>query len=263
MNMLLEKKNAVIYGAGGAIGGAVARAFAREGARVFLAGRSRAPIEAVAQEITQAGGVAEAALVDALDALAVEQHLGEVVKQTGSIDISFNAIGIAHMQGMPLVEMAVEEFTRPIVGYMQTQFLTSTAAARHMIKQGSGVILTITAIPARLAIPNAGGFGVAGAAIEGLWRQLAGELGPHGVRVICLRSAGSPDAPGVGEAIRAHAEGAGISPEAFEASLAAITLLKRLPRLAEVAAVAVLMASDHASAMTGAVANVTCGATVD
>jgi 3-oxoacyl-[acyl-carrier protein] reductase len=263
MNMLLEKKNAVIYGAGGSIGGAVARAFAREGARVFLAGRSRAPLEAVAQAITQAGGVAEAALVDALDQLSVEQHLGEVVKKTGGIDISFNAIGIGHMQGMPLVEMAVEEFTRPIVGFMQTQFLTSTAAARHLIKQGSGVILTITAIPARLAIPNAGGFGVAGAAIEGLCRQLAGELGPHGVRVICLRSAGSPDAPGVGEAIRAHAEGAGISPEAFEASLAAITLLKRLPRLAEVAAVAALMASDHASAMTGAVANVTCGATVD
>jgi 3-oxoacyl-[acyl-carrier protein] reductase len=263
MNMLLEKKNAVIYGAGGAVGGAVARAFAREGARVFLAGRSRAPIEAVAQEISQAGGVAEAALVDALDQLSVDSHLGEVVKKTGGLDISFNAIGIGHIQGMPLVEMALAEFTRPIVGYMQTQFLTSTAAAKHMLRQGSGVILAITAIPARLAIPNSGGFGVAGAAIEGLCRQLAGELGPHGIRVICLRSAGSPDAPGVGEAIRAHAEQRGISPEAFEASLAEITLLRRMPRLAEVAGAAVLMASDHASAMTGAVANVTCGATLD
>lgn len=261
--MLLEKKNAVIYGAGGAVGGAVARAFAREGARVFLAGRRRAPIEAVASEITQAGGAAEAALVDALDQLSVEQHLDEVVKQTGRIDISFNAIGIGHIQGMPLVEMALAEFTRPIVGFMQTQFLTSTTAAKHMLRQGSGVILTITATPARLAIPNAGGFGVAGAAIEGLWRQLAGELGPHGIRVICLRSAGSPDAPGVGEAIRVHAEQRGISPQAFETSLAEITLLKRLPRLAEVAGAAVLMASDHASAMTGAVANVTCGATLD
>jgi 3-oxoacyl-[acyl-carrier protein] reductase len=263
MNMLLEKKNAVIYGAGGAIGGAVARAFAREGARVFLAGRTRAPLEAVAQEISQAGGVAEAALVDALDEQAVEKHLGEVVKQTGGIDISFNAIGIDHMQGTPLVEMSLEEFTRPIVGAMQTQFLTTRAAAQHMIRQGSGVILAITATPARMVIPNAGGFGVACAAIEGLCRQLAGELGPHGIRVICLRSAGSPDAPGVGEAYRLHAEHAGISREAFEASLAERTLLKRLPRLAEVAAVAVLMASDRASAMTGAVANVTCGTTVD
>lgn len=261
--MLLEKKNAVIYGAGGAVGGAVARVFAREGARVFLASRSREPIEAVAKEIEEVGGVAEVALVDALDQLSVEQHLSDVVKKAGSIDISFNAIGIAHEQGEPLVEMALEEFTRPIIGYMQTEFLTSTAAAKHMIRQGSGVILAITAIPARMAIPNSGGFGVAGAAIEGLWRQLAGELGPHGVRVICLRSAGSPDAPGVGEAIRVHAEQRGISPEAFEASLAEITLLKRMPRLAEVAGAAVLMASDYASSMTGAVANVTCGATLD
>jgi len=261
--MLLEKKNAVIYGAGGAVGGAVARAFAREGARVFLAGRSRAPIEAVASEISQAGGVAEAALVDALDQLSVEGHLGEVVMKTEGIDISFNAIGINHTQGAPLVEMALSEFTRPIVGYMQTQFLTSTAAAKHMIRRGSGVILAISATPARLAIANSGGFGVAGAAIEGLCRQLAGELGPLGIRVICLRSAGSPDSPGVGEAIRAHAEQRGISSEAFETSLAEITLLKRLPRLAELAGAAVLMASDHASAMTGAVANVTCGATLD
>lgn len=257
--MLLEKKNAVIYGAGGAVGGAVAR----EGARVFLAGHSRAPIEAVAQEISQAGGVAEAALVDALDQLSVEKHLSEVVKKTGGIDISFNAIGIDHLQGTPLVEMALEEFTCPIVGFMQTQFLTTTAAAQHMIRQGSGVILAITATPARMVIPNVGGFGVACAAIEGLCRQLAGELGPHGIRVICLRSAGSPDSPGVGEAFRLHAEQAGISPEAFETSLAEIKLLKRLPKLAEVAAVAVLMASDRHSAMTGAVANVACGATVD
>ena len=260
--MLLEKKNAVIYGAGGAIGGAIARAFAREGATVFLAGHSRAPIEAVASEISQAGGAAEVALVDALDQLSVEKHLDEVVEKTGRLDISFNAIGIGHIQGMPLVEMALAEFTRPIVGYMQTQFMTSTTAAKHMIRQGSGVILAISATPARLVIPNVGGFGVAGAAIEALCRQLAGELGPRGIRVICLRSAGSPDTPGMDEVYRVHAEQAGMSPEAFEASLAEITLLKRLPRLAEVAGAAVLVASDHASAMTGAVANVTCGATL-
>ena len=74
------------------------------------------------------------------------------------------------------------------------------------------MILAITAIPAQLAIPNAGGFGVAGGAIDGLCRQLAGELGPHGIRAICLRSAGSPDVPGVGEVIRVHAEQRGISP---------------------------------------------------
>jgi len=146
---------------------------------------------------------------------------------------------------------------------MKTQFLTTTAAARHTIKKGTGVILAITASPSRLAIPNSGSFGVACAAIEGLRRQLAGELGPQGIRVICLRSAGSPDAPGLDEVFRQLAEQAGISREAFEAGVAERTLLKRLPKLAEVAAVAVLMASDRASAMIGTVANVTCGETVD
>lgn len=175
--MLLEKKNAVIYGAGGAIGGAVARAFACEGAKVFLAGRTLAPLEAVAEEISETGGVAEAAQVDTLDEQAVEKHIGEVVKKTGGIDISFNAIGIGYVQGAPLVEMSLEEFTLPIADVMKTQFLTTTAAARHMTRKGSGVILAITATPARMAIPNSGSFGVACSAIEGLCRQLAGNSG--------------------------------------------------------------------------------------
>jgi len=263
MEMLLEKKNAVIYGAGGDIGSAVARAFAREGARLFLAGRTLAPLSAVAEEITRAGGRAEVAQVDALDEQAVEQHLGEVVQKTGGIDISFNAIGIGYVQGAPLVEMALEEFTLPIADAMKTQFLTTTAAARHMSRKGSGVILAISATPSRRFIPNTGNFGVACAAIESLCRQLAGELGPQGIRVICLRSAGSPDAPGLDEVFRQLAELSGVSREAFEAGLAERTMLKRLPKVAEVADVAVLMASDRASAMTGTVANVTCGDTVD
>jgi NAD(P)-dependent dehydrogenase (short-subunit alcohol dehydrogenase family) len=261
--MLLKKKTAVIYGAGGAIGGAVARAFAREGAAVFLTGRNRLPLEALAQEISQAGGMAKAAQVDALDERAVEQHLRAVVEMRGGVDISFNAISTRGLQGIPLVEMSVEGFTIGIADAMQTQFLTTTAAARHMLRAGSGVILAISSTPARMVIPNFGSFGVECAAIERLCRQLAGELGPYGIRVICLRSAGSPDAPGVDAVLHLHAEQAGISREAFEANIAERTLLKRLPWLAEFAEMAVLMASDRASAVTGAVANVTCGETMD
>ena len=262
--MLLENKNAVIYGAGGDIGSAVARAFAREGARLFLAGRRLAPLSAVAEEITRAGGSAEVAQVDALDAQAVEQHLSEVVQKAGGIDISFNVIGIGYVQGAPLVEMTQEEFTQPIADAMKTQFVTTTAAARHMSRKGSGVILAITATPAGRFVPtNTGNFGVACAAIENLCRQLAGELGPAGIRVICLRSAGSPDAPKLDRFFNELAKLSGVSREAFEAGLAESTMLKRLPRVAEVANAAVLMASDRASAMTGVVANVTCGDTVD
>jgi NAD(P)-dependent dehydrogenase (short-subunit alcohol dehydrogenase family) len=263
MDMLLAKKTAVIYGAGGAVGGTVARAFAREGARVFLAGHTSGPLEALAREISAAGGVVEAAPVDAFDQLAVERHLSEVVEKAGGVDISFNAISIGYIQGSPLVEESREAFTQGITDVMTTQFVTTTAAARRMIRRGSGVILAITATPARVFIPNVGNFGIACAAIEGLCRQLAGELGPAGIRVVCLRSAGSPDAPGVDASFRHLAEQAGISRDAFAASLAERTLLKRLPTLAEVANMAALVASDYASALTGAIANVTCGAVVD
>jgi NAD(P)-dependent dehydrogenase (short-subunit alcohol dehydrogenase family) len=253
----------VIYGAGGAIGGAVARAFAREGARIFLAGRTLTTLDVVAKDIINAGGTAEIAQVDAMDEQSVGKHIDEMVKQAGSVDISFNAISLGHAQGAPLVEMAQEWFALPIMNAMKTQFLTTTAAGRHMAKQGSGVLLAITAQVARKPYLNSGGFGIACAAIEGLFRQLSAELGPKGIRAICLRSSGSPDAPGVDAAMRLHAENAGVSREAWEAKIAEVTLLKRLPKLAEVANVAVLMASDYARTITASVANVTCGELVD
>jgi NAD(P)-dependent dehydrogenase (short-subunit alcohol dehydrogenase family) len=261
--MLLKNKNAVIYGAGGAVGGAVARAFAREGASVFLAGRTLASLDAVAQDISTAGGRAEVAQVDALNAQTVEGHLDEIARKAGSIDISFNLIGLGDSQGAPLVQMTQERFALPVVTAMTTHFFTATAAARHMAKHGSGVIQALTVQAVRKPYPNVGGFAVACAAIEGLYRQLASEVGPQGIRVVCLRSAGSPDSPGVEEVFRLHAKNAGMSWEAFEATIGESTLLKRLPKLAEVANVAVLMASDLASPITGAVANVTCGEIVD
>jgi len=262
--MLLEKKSAVIYGAGGDVGGAFARAFAREGARVFLVGRTLAPLEALADEIRKGGGKAEAAQVDALDEVAVERHMDEVLQRAGSIDISFNVIGIAYVQGTPLIEMKLEEFTKGITDVMRTQFLTMTAAGRQMSRQGRGVILAITATPAGRFVPtNSGNFGVACAAIENLCRQMAGELGPRGVRVVCLRSAGSPDAPGLDAFFRRLADRIGVSREALEADLAKSTMLKRMPKIAEVANTAAMMASDYASAMTGAIANESCGDAVD
>jgi NAD(P)-dependent dehydrogenase (short-subunit alcohol dehydrogenase family) len=263
MDMLLQSKYAIIYGAGGAIGAAVARTFAREGARLFLVGRTLDPLEALAREITQAGGMAETALVDALDEDAVERHLSAVVRSTGRVDISFNAISINYIQGAPLTDLSVEEFLPPLTDVMKTQFLTTRAAARQMRRQGAGVILALTATPARLAVANSGNFGVACAAIEGLCRQLAADHGPYGVRVVCLRSAGSPDGAVVSEVMRQLAEQEGITREAFEARIAERTMLKRMPKLTEVANVAALLASDRAGAVTGMVANVTCGEIAD
>jgi NAD(P)-dependent dehydrogenase (short-subunit alcohol dehydrogenase family) len=263
--MLLENKNAVIYGAGGAIGGAVARAFAREGARVFLAGRTLDKVEAVAREISAAGGVVEAAQIDALDELAVEAHADAVAEKAGGIDVSFNAVGIPQqgVQGIPLVELSPEDFALPIATYTAAQFLTARAAARRMVDKRSGVILTLTATPARLAAPLVGGMGAAWAGVEAFSRSLAAELGPHGIRVVCLRPDGIPETATIREVYGLHANGAGMTREEFQAFSEGMTLLKRLPTLAEVANVAAFMASDRASAMTGTVANLSGGSLVD
>jgi NAD(P)-dependent dehydrogenase (short-subunit alcohol dehydrogenase family) len=257
---LLAGKRAVIYGAAGAMGSAVARAFAREGAQLFLAGRTLERVQTLAVELAQSGVSASAAGVDALDRAAVEKHLDEVVRSAGGVDVSFNLIGLGGEQGQPLTTMTHEAFAVTIDNAMRTHFLTATAAARRM---RSGVILALTAQVARKPYVGSGGFGVACAAIEGLWRQLAIELGPKGIRLITLRSSGSPDAPGVAAAITEHARAAGVTLETFEARIAEKTMLKHMPKMAEIANAAVLAASDYSGSMTAAVLNCTCGEIAD
>jgi NAD(P)-dependent dehydrogenase (short-subunit alcohol dehydrogenase family) len=263
--MLLENKKALIYGAGGAIGGAVARNFAREGAKVFLAGRTLAPVKAIADEISAAGGAAEAAQVDALDERSVEEHVAAVAETAGGIDISFNAIGIPQdgIQGTPLVDLAPERFSLPVTSYATSHFLTAGAAARRMIESGSGVILTLTATPARMAAPLVGGMAAAWGAVEALSRTLAAELSPHGIRVVCLRPDAIPETATIDEVFALHAKAIGIEREDFRAMMEGVTLRRKLPTLAEVANVAAFVASDRASAMTGTVANLSGGSIVD
>lgn len=258
---LLDGRVAVVHGAGGSVGGAVARAFAREGARLFLAGRRAGPVEAAAADIRAMGGVAEAAAVDALDAAAVEEHMAAVAARAGRIDVSLNAVGVPQrgLQGTPLLELSPERFGSPIAAYARTHFLTATAAGRRMAAQGSGVILTLTAIPARVALPLVGGMGPAWAAVEALTRGLAAELGPRGVRVLCLRSHAMPETPLIGEVTDMIAPAAGVSPEELVSGMEAGTLLGRLPSPAEVAGLAAVLASDLAASMTATVVNVSGG----
>src|SRR5918995_3898783 len=239
--MLLENTNAVIYGAGGSIGSAVARAFAREGATVFLAGRTLESLEEVAEEIRSAGGVAETAQVDALDEQAVDGHVDAVAASAGGIDVSFNLISYGDVQGTPLVEMPLEDFERPVMSAVRTQFLSARAAARHMIRQGSGVILTFGGAGGRDPIRDytSGGFQVALGAIDVLRRQLAVELGPHGIRVVTLQSGGVPETPR--EDWR----------EAITQSFVDTSMLKqRVEKLEDVGNVAVFATSDLARTVT-------------
>ena len=267
ISMLLQNKNAVIYGGGGAIGGAVARAFAREGARVFLAGRTLVKLDQVAREISAAGAVAEIAEVDALNEKAVDEHADAVAAKAGGIDIALNAVGILHVQGTPFAELSFEDYAHPITRYTRTNFLTARAVARHMVKRGHGVILTLSTPGSRMSGQGFLGYGVTCGAIETFSRILAGELGSSGIRVICLRPDAIPEALIIShsrEVFSGFAERAGTTVEAMLAERArTATLLKRFPTLAEVANFAAFVASDRASAMTGAIVNLTCGSLVD
>ena len=263
--MLLQDKVAVIYGAGGAIGGAVARAFAAEGARVYLTGRAQAPVEVVAKEIVSAGGTAEAAEVDALDEPAVDRHLLEVLGKEGRVDISVNAIGLPDPEtgGTPLAELDTERFSLPITTYTRSYFLTAHLAAAHMIPKKSGVIMTVTALPARMGTQNNGGYGPAMAAKEALTRDLSAELAPHGIRVVGLRPHGMPETHTMRELAENYAKSSGLTWEQFTGFLASTTHTRRVMALKEVADMAAFMASDKASGMTGTTVNLSMGAVAD
>lgn len=261
--MLLGGKTAIVYGGSGAVGGAVARAFAREGARVFLAARRLAELEVVADEIRARGGAAEVAVIDAKDPIAIEAHLEGVVDRAGPVKLMFNAIEWGDTQGRLLAEMEFEKFLRPVQNALTTWFHTGTAVARHMAQSGGGTILGITANAAREAYGYVGGFGVACAAVEHYLRQLAVENGPQGVRVCWVRSPGSPDAPGVREAWQLRADELGVTFDEVHREFAKGTPLRKVTALAQVADAAVLLASDLAAGMTATMANATGGAQVD
>jgi NAD(P)-dependent dehydrogenase (short-subunit alcohol dehydrogenase family) len=261
---LLKDKVAVIYGAGGSIGGAVARAFANEGARLFLAGRHLPAVEAIARDVVSAGGSAEVATVDTLDEQAVDRHLQSVIDEAGRVDVLFNAVGLPNPRTrVPLVELDVDQFSLPIATYTRSYFLTARLAARRMIANGSGVIMTITATPSRTGTPLVGGGGPAMAAVEALTRGLSAELAPHGVRVVGLRPQGIPETRRIQESFEGYAKASGLTWEQFEGSLASRTHTHRLSTLTDMTNVAVFLASDLASGMTGTTVNLSMGSLDD
>jgi NAD(P)-dependent dehydrogenase (short-subunit alcohol dehydrogenase family) len=246
--VLLEDRNAVIHGGGGAIGGAVAKGFAREGARVFLAGRTREALERTAEEIRAAGGAASFCLVDALDERAVEDHARAVAAAGGSIDICFNAVSIEDVQGTPMHEMPVDDYLAPVVNAVRSAKITWSAAVRHMPRGGVIIAFGGEGHPPRGH--HLGGLQTAFHAVEAMRRQLSVELGERGVRVVTLRTGGVPetiDDPGR----RAR----------IEQGLREATLTGHAATLEDVARTAVFAASSPS--MTGATLNVSAGALLD
>jgi NAD(P)-dependent dehydrogenase (short-subunit alcohol dehydrogenase family) len=258
MTELLKGKTAIIYGGGGGIGGGVARTFAREGGRVFLVGRTREKLDVVAKEITSDGGSAEVAVIDALDERAVGEHVLAVASAAGSVDVSLNLITRGDVQGTPLVDMKTDDLLRAVVAGLRSSFITARAAARRMIEQGSGVILHLNSASGAAAMPGMGSTGPADAATEAFMRYLAAEVGPHGVRVCGIWTAGVAETLSKEKLAAVGGENAP-EPQAAEKMIAGMAALRRAPRLADVGEVAAFLASDRAAGMTGSMTNVTCG----
>lgn len=266
--LMLDKKNAVIYGGGGAIGGAIARVFAREGARVFLAGRTQSKLDAVASDIAAVGGAVETAQVDVLDPQAVNAHADAIAATAGNLDIAVNAVSIMHDQGKVLDELSVEEFMHPIDDFLKASFITSQAVARHMGGDRPGVIISLSEPGAKLTVGGILGHGVSAAGKEAFSRLLAAELAPRNIRVVDIRPHAVTDAPEADsytqELFKPFAESGGQTVRQFlDDGMAQATLLKRLPTLSDVAETAAFLASDRAGAITGTVVNLTGGAIAD
>jgi 3-oxoacyl-[acyl-carrier protein] reductase len=250
-NGLLQDKTALVYGAGGPIGGAVAKGFAAEGATVYLAGRTQSKLDKVAREIREFGGSAETAVVDALDEAEVDAFVDEVAKKTRRIDISFNLISYGDVQ-QPLMEISAEDFTRPITNAARTHFLTTRAAARYMVKQRSGVVLLFGGSGPQ-TLPGLGGFKVALDAMEGVRRQWAIELGKRGVRIVTMVTGG------IIETIPWQMEGR----EEIVQEINRTAHLNKTATLEDVGSVAAFIASDKARTITDATVNISSGGIVD
>ena len=260
--MLLEKKNAVIFAAAGAVGSQLARTFAREGASVYLSGRRLEPVQALAEKIKAAGGWAQAAQVDALDERAVEDYVAKVQEKAGALDVGINAIGISaklYGQGIALVDLEPKKFMLAPNTFLASQFLTARALGRRMRDQKKGVLLTLSTSAGKLNVAFVAGLAAANGAVEAMSRTLACELGPAGVRVVCIRPEAMPETDTIKEVFELHGTALGVTREQFADFIAQRTAVKRLPTVAEVAETITFLASDRASALTATVLNLSLG----
>lgn len=263
--MLLKNKVAVIFGGSGAIGSAVARNMAREGAKVYLVARRQEKLDRVAHEIRAAAGTVDVVSIDVLDEQSMMTQVAELASRSGGFDIVVNATGFMHDQGKEVAELTLDEFMQGIRPFLTAQFTIAKAVAPHMGEERTGVILSAVAPAGAMAIAGHSGHVVGCAGTEAFVKALAAELAPRNIRVIGIRSHAIVDAVKAGsytgEIFAAKAQEMGLTTEEWLGGAAQSTMLKRLPTLADIAALMTFLASDSASAMTATIVNITAGAT--
>jgi len=263
---ILQGKRAVIFGAGGSVGSAVAREFAREGAEVFLAGRSKPHLDEVAKEISMAGGLASVAVVDALNAQAVDEYIDRVERDSGKIDVEFNAVGpraIDFGSGKPALQLSANEFMVPLTTIVKSQFITARSVARHMVKRREGVIIFLTGSNARGHNVGASAIGTAFGAVETFMENFAFEISPHGVRAVCLRTTANVDTKAIQDTLPLMAAALKMTKEELLKGIGDANFLKTPATTSDTAKLAVLLASDRVRMLTGTVVNSTAAAAMD
>lgn len=265
-NQILAGKHALVFGAGGSIGSAVAKEFAAAGAEVFLSGRNKSTVESVAKQIETNGGKVHSAVVDTLDEAAVNEYVVGVAKQTGGIDIVLDAAGPRPPEfggGRNAVDLSVEEFMNPLMTMVKSRFITARAAARQMIKQHSGVIVIVTGSPARPHVTGATAIGAGFGAMENLTGNLAIEVGAFGVRVVCVRTTANVDSRSIQDVMELTVRELNITKDQARAQIAQLNFLKVPATVQDTASAAVFVASDRARMLTGTVVNATAAAALD
>lgn len=261
--MLLARKRIVIFGGSGAIGTAMAKAFADEGGRVWLGARREPRLRAAADEVRAAGGEVDTFAVDCLDEAGTATAVSKLAGRIGGIDVAINATSFMHDQGSLIDDLELETFMSPIENFMTSLFNSTKAVAPHMGGRKQGVILTLSTPAGRTAPPGHLGYSVTCAGVEAFSRVLAAELGPRNIRVICLGPHAISDAPQAGsytgELFAPKARAMGLTVEQWLRSGAQTTMLGRLPTLDDVAQTAAFLVSDKARSMTAAYVNLTAG----
>jgi len=241
-------KTALVFAATGEIATAVSHSLAEQGATVYLSARRLESVQQLANAIEAKGGKAFAHQLDATNEEAIEKYLTELSGEVSSIDITFNGIGLRAEEaayGRPITEISFKHFMMPLQVILGAQFLTTRAVAKRMIAYGQGgTILTLTASVSRIKMGNMAGLTSACAAIEGLTRSLAAELGPHGIRVICINPTAIKESRTIRETSAAQAAQIGVEPEVILANMDQSQLLGYGPKLIDIGRLAAFLASN-------------------
>ncbi len=259
----LKDKVAVVFAASGDIAGAVAESFAMHGAKVYLAARSTDKLQTLARRIEDAGGNAVVAAVDALNEDEIDEFLNKVIIDNNRLDVIFNGIGANYdeMGGRPPTTTATfNQFMAPMEKICGSQFLTSRAAAKYMIRSGSqGTILLLTAALSRSKYPNVAGITAASAAVEGMTRVMAAEWGGNGIKVICICPGALMETKRISGWIEESAKEYGIPVEQLVAQYKAFDLINVSPTLKHVGETAAFLASETGVAFNSHIVDVDCG----